>query len=137
MYFLYLTEQGITDSRLVGPYFTAADIALTTFLDRIIFLGLADRYFSQNIRPFLYNYFQKLGTRKSVQRVRALVSSIPQLIIIHQIKKASPYLLGVLVAEIAVFVAFRWQWRTSDRTSVIQNLVCHKLHMFINKICFN
>ena len=37
IYFLYLTEQGITDSQLVGPYFTAADIALTTLLDRMIF----------------------------------------------------------------------------------------------------
>ncbi|XP_022313597.2 ganglioside-induced differentiation-associated protein 1-like [Crassostrea virginica] len=99
-------EQGISDAWLTGPRYTAADIALTTLLDRIVFLGLEARYFSPQTRPLLYSYYQRLGTRKSVQQVRALVSSAPRLIILHQIKKASPYVLGVMVAGVAAAVVY-------------------------------
>ena len=102
----FLTEQGISDAWLSGPRYTAADIALTTLLDRIVFLGLEARYFTPQTRPLLYSYYQRLGTRKSVQQVRALVSSAPRLIILHQIKKASPYVLGVLVAEVTAAVVY-------------------------------
>ena len=102
----FLTEQGISDAWLTGPRYTAADIALTTLLDRIFFLGLEARYFTPQTRPLLYSYYQRLGTRKSVQQVRALVSSAPRLIILHQIKKASPYVLGVLVAGVAAAVVY-------------------------------
>ncbi|XP_048742102.1 ganglioside-induced differentiation-associated protein 1-like [Ostrea edulis] len=99
-------DQSIKDSWLVGPRFTAADIALATLLDRIAFLGLAARYFTSEIRPHLYAYYQHLGTRKSVQQVRTLVLSTPRLFILHKLKRASPFVMGVMVAGIAAAVAF-------------------------------
>ena len=95
-------------------------------------------FFSKHT-PLSLQLLSKAGNQK--KRPESSSTSLVHSTINHHSsnkKKASPFLLGVLVAGIAVFVAFRWQWRTSDnRTSVIQSLVCHKLHMFINKICLN
>lgn len=99
-------EQGVSDPWLVGPRFTAADIALTTLLDRISFLGLADRYFTPEVRPLLYSYFKRLGTRKSVQQVRAGIAGIPRLFILRKLKKSSPFVVGALAVGIAAAVAY-------------------------------
>ncbi|XP_061197287.1 ganglioside-induced differentiation-associated protein 1-like [Saccostrea echinata] len=99
-------EQGISDCWLVGPRFTAADIALATLLDRISFLGLAARYFTQEKRPHLYQYYQRLGTRKSVQQVRSLVLATPRMFILRKLKKASPFVVGIIAAGIGVAVAY-------------------------------
>lgn len=102
----YFTEQGVSDPWLVGPRFTAADIALTTLLDRISFLGLAERYFTPEVRPLLYSYFKRLGTRKSVQQVRAGIAGIPRLFILRKLKKSSPFVVGALAVGIAAAVAY-------------------------------
>ncbi|XP_061197286.1 ganglioside-induced differentiation-associated protein 1-like [Saccostrea echinata] len=99
-------EQGISDCWLVGPRFTAADIALATLLDRISFLGLTARYFTPEKRPHLYQYYQRLGTRKSVQQVRSLVLATPRMFILRKLKKASPFVAGIIAAGIGVAVAY-------------------------------
>lgn len=99
-------EQGVSDPWLVGPRFTAADIALTTLLDRISFLGLAERYFTPEVHPLLYSYYQRLGTRKSVQQVRAGIAGIPRLFILRKLKKSSPFVVGALAVGIAAAVAY-------------------------------
>ena len=48
----FLTEQGISDAWLTGPRYTAADIALTTLLDRIVFLGLQAHTLLHRHAPF-------------------------------------------------------------------------------------
>lgn len=101
-----IEEQGVSDPWLVGPRFTAADIALTTLLDRISFLGLAERYFTPEVRPLLYSYFKRLGTRKSVQQVRAGIAGIPRLFILRKLKKSSPFVVGALAVGIAAAVAY-------------------------------
>ena len=68
--------------------------------------GTAGSYFTPQTRPLLYSYYERLETRKSVQQVLALVSSAPRMTILHQIKKASPYVLGVMVAGVAAAVAY-------------------------------
>lgn len=90
----------------MGPRFTAADIALTTLLDRISFLGLAEQYFTPEVRPLLYSYFKRLGTRKSVQQVRAGIAGIPRLFILRKLKKSSPFVVGALAVGIAAAVAY-------------------------------
>ena len=96
--------------------------------------------FSRTSGPLFYSKFtphslqllSKAGNQK--ERPESSSASLVHSTINHHSsnKKASPYLLGVLVAGIAAVVAFRRQWRTSDnRTSVIQSLVCHKLHDWV------
>ena len=58
-----------TDTWLVGPSFTAADITFAVLLQRLDMLGLDDRLFSKDKRPNISGYYQKVQQRKAFQQM--------------------------------------------------------------------
>ncbi|CAG2206933.1 GDAP1 [Mytilus edulis] len=102
---------------LTGTQFNAADILLVVFMDRIVMLGLEDRYFCKTKRPLLYDYLQRIGQRKSVQMLRADVKTAITMVMWNAVKAAVPYVVGIGLA-IGAGV-----WLMKNRSRVINAFV--------------
>jgi hypothetical protein len=83
---------------LFGVRFTAADITLTTLLNRLDFLGLIERYISANKRPMLCDYFERVLKRRSVMDVLADVRTVPWITVKRKIRRTAPYIGGIAAA---------------------------------------
>ncbi|XP_071174726.1 ganglioside-induced differentiation-associated protein 1-like isoform X2 [Mytilus edulis] len=104
---------------LTGPDFNAADILLVVFMDRMVKLGLEGRYFCETKRPLLYDYFQRIGHRQSVQLLRTEVKKLVSMFIWNRIKATVPY-VAALGLTIGLGV-----WFMKNKSAVI-NLVVKK-----------
>ncbi|XP_069111944.1 ganglioside-induced differentiation-associated protein 1-like [Argopecten irradians] len=89
-------EQGVDDSWLVGSQFTMADIYLVILLDRLNFLGLEERYFPSSKRPLTYDFYVRIGKRKSVQQLRQKFRTVSKVMVCRMLKKAAPVVVGLL-----------------------------------------
>ncbi|XP_033754476.1 ganglioside-induced differentiation-associated protein 1-like [Pecten maximus] len=96
-------EQGVTDSWLVGPRFTMADINLVILLDRLNFLGMEERYFTPSKRPLTYDFYVRIGKRKSVQQLREKFQSVSKIMLDRMLKKSIPAVVGVLGVVAGIF----------------------------------
>lgn len=104
---------------MTGPDFNAADILLVVFMDRMVKLGLEGRYFCETKRPLLYDYFQRIGHRQSVQLLRTEVKKLVSMFIWNRIKATVPY-VAALGLTIGLGV-----WFMKNKSAVI-NLVVKK-----------
>ncbi|CAC5385666.1 GDAP1 [Mytilus coruscus] len=102
---------------LTGPDFNAADILLVVFMDRMVMLGLEGRYFCETKRPLLYDYFQRIGHRQSVQLLRTEVKKLISMFIWNKIKAAVPYVAALGLA-IGLGV-----WFMKNKSEVINSVV--------------
>ncbi|XP_033754473.1 ganglioside-induced differentiation-associated protein 1-like [Pecten maximus] len=96
-------EQGVADSWLVGSRFTMADINLVILLDRLSFLGMEARYFTPSKRPLTYDFYVRMGKRKSVQQLREKFQSVSKIMLGRMLKKSIPVVVGVLGVLAGVF----------------------------------
>ncbi|KAK3086801.1 hypothetical protein FSP39_023626 [Pinctada imbricata] len=99
-------KYGIPDSWLVGPRFSAADVTFTVLLHRLELLGLEERFYPKNKRPHIYDYYQRLLERKSVQQVISEEKKIMSLVIGSKLMKGLPYVAGIVVIGVAAVAAF-------------------------------
>ncbi|KAK6185304.1 hypothetical protein SNE40_007567 [Patella caerulea] len=60
---------------LIGPEFTTVDIILTILLNRLVLLGQDGRYFSNQKRTHVHDYWVRVQTRRSFQDLLALVKT--------------------------------------------------------------
>ncbi|XP_033754475.1 ganglioside-induced differentiation-associated protein 1-like [Pecten maximus] len=104
-------EQGVSDSWLVGSRFTLADINLVILLDRLSFLGMEERYFTPSKRPLTYDFYVRIGKRKSVQQLRKKFQSTLKIMLTRMLKKAFPTVVGILVVAAGVFY---WIYRANN-----------------------
>lgn len=102
---------------MTGTQFNAADILLVVFMDRIVLLGLEDRYFCKTKRPLLYDYLQRIGQRKSVQMLRADVKTAFTMIMWNAAKASVPY---VVVIGLAIGAGV---WLMKNKSRVIDAFV--------------
>lgn len=99
---------------MIGGEFTAADIILTNLLDRLDMVGLLERYCSASKRPLLKDYFERLASKTSVQKVRAQVMDSIKVMFYSRMKQAAPSIFGLTVAAVAIGVGiYFWKVRSS------------------------
>lgn len=89
---------------LTGPQYTAADVAIVIFIDRLTMLGLDGRYFTKEKRPLLNNYCQKIGQRKAVQMMREDVKKTAKKQLWKKVKSVIPYVASAATLGVAVGV---------------------------------
>eukprot|EP00058_Branchiostoma_floridae_P008495 XP_002593983.1 hypothetical protein BRAFLDRAFT_57407 [Branchiostoma floridae] len=77
--------------------FTAADIALSTLLHRLTFLGLSRRYWGNGIRPHIQNYYTRVQEHPSFKQVLGNVNNIlwsaVMPTIFRMVKRRSPHIM--------------------------------------------
>ncbi|XP_052059624.1 ganglioside-induced differentiation-associated protein 1-like [Mytilus californianus] len=89
------------DYYLAGPEFTAADIDLIIYMDRMTILGLEDRFFAKARRPLLHEYLQRIEQRKSVKMLRAEIKKIVPYMFWRAVKSKIPFVTSVTVFGLA------------------------------------
>ncbi|KAK3085834.1 hypothetical protein FSP39_009373 [Pinctada imbricata] len=99
-------KYGIPDVWLVGPRFTAADVTFTILLHRLELLGLESRYFPQDKRPHIHDYYQRLLERKSLQEVLKEEKRIMVIMMSTMLKRKLPYVAAVVAIGVAIGAAF-------------------------------
>ncbi|CAC5372884.1 unnamed protein product [Mytilus coruscus] len=90
------------DYYLAGPEFTAADIDLIIYMDRMTILGLEDRFFAKARRPLLHEYLQRIEQRKSVKMLRAEIKKIVPYMFWTVVKSKIPFVTSVTVLGLAI-----------------------------------
>ncbi|KAJ8314689.1 hypothetical protein KUTeg_006839, partial [Tegillarca granosa] len=112
------------NSWLIGTDFTAADIILTNLLDRLNMVGLLERYCSESKRPLLKDYFDRLASKTSVQKVRAQTMDSVKVMFYSRMKQAAPSVLGLTIAAVAIGIETRfWTIETVAVSEVVVTVV--------------
>lgn len=91
---------------LLGSEFTAPDIIMVIFLDRLNMVGLTERYFGATKRVLVNDYYLRLGSRKSVQKLRAHVFDTVKVILGSKLKQTLPTILGIGSVILAAGAAY-------------------------------
>lgn len=95
---------------LVGRSFTAADITATVLMLNLRQIAIAARFFSAEKRPIVYEYYNRLFLRPSVQKMVA-VNDSTQSYVIKQVAKSyckKALKVGVIIGLVAIcFVGYK------------------------------
>ncbi|CAH1268871.1 GDAP1 [Branchiostoma lanceolatum] len=111
--------------------FTAADIALSTLLHRLTFLGLSRRYWGNGIRPHIQNYYTRVQEHPSFKQVLGNVNNIlwsaVMPTIFRMVKRRSPHIMtGASVLALSaslMYMYFKRKWVFARGSWLGQRLV--------------